>query len=164
MPGYRKTHDFPGGKPLPLRLLGVADVVFFLVLVFLAGRGWPHAVAIIAIILLVAFAHLKLLRHYEEIGRAVPIPQALKFPNGIPGPLRALRYSFFVIVAVMLALGVTPIPDRIARNGIIAAVFALFAVGIAHALLEYRYVSLARESELEARLRAIKPDQAAGSE
>ena len=151
MVGYRRTHDYPHGKPFPLILLSIGMAVVVLAWVFLVPGHWPRAIAIIAAFLAIAFIDTKLHRHYERTGQAVRIPRprvVVKFSQGLPVPVLAVRSAFFVTVALMILFGVAPFGDSTARIGIIVCVFALIGVAALNIALESHYVHTGVAKEL----------------
>src|SRR6266852_3029109 len=144
MIGYRRTHNYPHGRPFPVVLLNIVMTVLVGLWVFLIPGHWPRAIAIIAVFLAIAFVDTKLHRHYERTGQAVRIPRpslVVKFSQGLPVPMMAARLAFFVTVAIMVVFGVAPVADSTARIGIIACVFALIGVAVLNLALERRYVN-----------------------
>lgn len=59
------------------------------------------------------------------------------------------RSAFFVTVATMFVFGLAPVPEMIARRGIIGCVFALIAVAILNLSLERKYVERGRAVEVD---------------
>jgi hypothetical protein len=152
MVGYRRTHNYPHGKPLPLILLDIGMAVLALLWVFLIPGHWPRAIGVIAVFLVIAFISTKLDGYYERTGQAVRIPRsrvAVKFPQGLPLPMLAARLSFFVTVGIMVIFGVAPVADSTARNGIIACVFMLVAVAVLNLGLEHHYVNTGQAKEMQ---------------
>jgi hypothetical protein len=152
MVGYHRTHNYPQGKPFPLVLLDIAMAVLVGLWVFLIPGHWPRAIAIIAVFLVIAFISTKLHGHYERTGQAVRIPRprvVVKFSQGLPGPMLAARFAFFVTVAIMVVFGVAPVADSTARIGIIACVFALIGVAVLNLSLERRYVNTGQAKEMD---------------
>jgi hypothetical protein len=147
MPGYRKTHNYPHGKPAPLVLLEIAMAVLCAAWVFLVPGHAPRAIGAIFAFLLIVWGHTNLHRRYERIGQAVPIPRqkvVVAFPKGLPVPVLMLRGAFFAIVAIMVALGILPVATSTARAGIITCVFALIGVAALNLVLEHHYVNTGR--------------------
>jgi hypothetical protein len=150
--GYRRTHNYPHGKPFPLVLLDIAMAALVVLWVFLIPGHWPRAIAIIAVFLVVAFISTELHRHYERTGQAVRIPRSrvvVKFTQGFPVPMLAARRAFFVTVAAMVVFGVAPVAASTARIGIIACVFALIGVAALNLALERRYVNTGHAKEMD---------------
>ena len=152
MVGYRRTHDYPHGKPFPLILLSIGMAVVLLAWVFLVPGHWPRAIGIIAAFLAIAFIDAKLHTRYERTGQAVRIspPRIVaKFSHGLPVPMLAARSAFFVAVALMILFGVAPFADSTARIGIIVCVFALIGVAALNIALERHYVNTGVAKELD---------------
>ena len=152
MVGYRRTHNYPHGKPFPLVLLDIVMAVLVGLWVFLVPGHWPRAIAIVGVFLVIALISTKLHRHYERTGRAVRIPRprvVVKFSQGLPVPMFAARLAFFVTVAIMVAFGVAPVADSTARIGIIVCVFALIAIAVLNLALERRYVNTGHAREVD---------------
>ena len=152
MVGYRRTHNYPHGKPFPLVLLDIVMAVLVGLWVFLIPGHWPRAIAIIAVFLVIALISTKLHRHYERTGQAVRIPRprvVVKFSQGLPVPMLAARLAFFVTVAIMVVFGVAPVAGLTARIGIIACVFALIGVAVLNLALERRYVNTGHAKEVD---------------
>jgi hypothetical protein len=152
MVGYRRTHNYPYGKPFPLVLLDIMMAILVGLWVFLIPGHWPRAIAIIAAFLVIALVSTKLHRHYERTGQAVRIPRprvVVKFPQGLPVPMLAARLAFFVTVTIMVVFGVVPIADSTARIGIIVSVFALIGVAVLNLALERRYVNTGHAKEID---------------
>jgi hypothetical protein len=84
------------------------------------------------------FVHAMLLKHYEQTGQLVRLPNRRTRTEygSLPRPVLAVRISFVVVVAVMLVFGLAPIHEPTARAGIIATVVALFVLGLLSVLLE----------------------------
>ena len=152
MVGYRRTHNYPHGKPFPLVLLDIAIAVLVGIWVFLVPGHWPRAIAIIAVFLVIAFISTKLHRHYERTGQVVRISRprvVVKFSQGLPVPMLAARLAFFVTVAIMVVFGVAPVADSTAKIGIIACVFAIIGVAVLNLTLERRYVNTGHAKEID---------------
>jgi len=152
MVGGRKTHEFPNGRPLPLTLLTLSyAAVVLLTIAFVHPSGGfrqflPSVTALVAI----ALAHRKLMVYYERIGKAVPVPCSVvvvKYPNGLPVTIIALRVAFFGVVGMMLFFGLAPVADKTARVGIIYSIFVLIAIAVAYIAVERRYVRIGRADE-----------------
>ena|SRR5579864_8184682 len=152
MPGGRKTHDFPGGTPLPIVLIQIVAVIVGVLWVVSFSQGWMFAIAASAAWICVSLVSHKLLRLYEGRGLAVPIPRPkvnpIRFPAGTPASLLALRYAFVVVVLVMLGLGLAPMPWAKAKFGIVGCVVGLFILGILNIALVLHHVKTGRASEL----------------
>jgi hypothetical protein len=151
MPGGGKTHNFPQGKPLPIVLLEITFAAVTVLWLFAWG-SWVRAALVITIFFALGFVYSKLLGRYERAGHAVPIVRrtvVTKFLDGVPRPILALRYAFFVMVALMIVFGIVPMPEATAHAGIIACVLALFVIAVAHVALEHYYVSKGRATEIE---------------
>jgi len=154
MPVARKTHDFPYGKPLALLLAEIAFIAAFLVWGFLGGvsRGWRGYATLVALLISIQFLYSKLIGTYERNGRAVPIKRSrvrVRYPSGLPALMLAVRLSFFAAVAIMLFMGLGPVPESIAKIGIIGCVFGLVAVAGLSIALERYYVSRGRAIEVD---------------
>jgi hypothetical protein len=152
MPGGRKTHDFPHGKPFALVLTEIVFASVFLgwMISGAFSESWRHSVPFVGVIVAVLFIYHNLIRTYERTGQAVPIKRPkviVKF--GLPVPILAARVAFFVTVATMVLLSVGPLTDATARGGIIACVFALIAVAVLNIALEYHYVRSGRATEVD---------------
>src|SRR6266481_4741917 len=135
MVGYRRTHNYPHGKPFPLVLLDIGMTVLVGLWVFLIPGHWPRAIAMIAVFLVTAFVSTKRHRHYERTGQAVRIPRprvVVEFSQGLPVPMLAARLA-----------------DSTARTGIIACVFASIGVAVLNLALESRYVNTGQAKELD---------------
>ena len=152
MVGYRRTHDYPHGKPFPLILLSFGTAVVLLAWVFLVPGHWPRAIGIIAAFLAIAFIDAKLHTRYEQTGHAVRISRpriVAKFPHRLPVPMLAARSAFFVAVALMILFGVAPFADSTARIGIIVCVFTLIGVAALNIAFERHYVHTGVAKELD---------------
>jgi hypothetical protein len=151
MVGYRKTHDYPYGTPLPLILLAIGMAILLLSWVFLVPGHWPRAIGIIAAVLVLAFIDGKLHKRYEQTGLAVRTPRppkvVAKFLHGLPVPMLVARLAFFVMIAAMIVFGVAPV--RAARIGIIARVFTLIGVAVLNLALERHYVNTGVATEID---------------
>lgn len=152
MIGGRKTHDYPNGKPLPLWLCDIAlgtTVVLWLVF---SSHSWLRGLPFVGLFVALGFAYSNLLSRYEKSGRAVRIAQrpttVIKFVDGKPAPIRAMRYTYFILAGLMILFGVAPFTDRTARIGIIACVLALFVLAGAYVALEQHYVSTGKAREI----------------
>jgi hypothetical protein len=73
----------------------------------------------------------------------------VRFPEGFPAPLLAVRVAFLVVVGLMLMFGLGPFRFEVGKNGIIGCVFALVAVAVANVLLERHYMKIGRATEVE---------------
>jgi hypothetical protein len=142
MIGGRTRYRYPRGKPIPLRLIDGVSAIAVVLWLVLARRGLRWGLAVFAAVLAIAIIDSKLHVVYEHNGHAIRIAEPqyrASFPHGIPIALRVLRYAFFAAAACLLGFGVAPIRFEVARIGMITSVLALFAVGLAHFLLELRY-------------------------
>src|SRR5438552_1937809 len=121
MPGGRKTHNFPYGKPLSVVVTEIAFTAAGIVWMFVGlSRGWRVEVTFVAVFVSILLLHSKLIGNYERTGRAVPIRRqrvVVRFHAGLPAPMLAARMSFFVAVAIMLFFGLTPIAEATAMIG-----------------------------------------------
>jgi hypothetical protein len=152
MVGYRKTHHYPHGVPIPRKLPGIVGGVLALAWVFLVPGHWWRAIYILAALVVVAGLSGRLHRHYEETGQAVRIPQksiVTEFPRGLPRPMLAARIAFFITVGMMIFLGTAPFADTTARRGIIVCVFALIGVAVWNLALEAHYVKTGIATEVD---------------
>jgi hypothetical protein len=116
------------------------------------ARNWVCAPGLIVLFLVLGFISACLHEGYERTGRAVRIVRrntAIKFLNGTPGPLRVLRYAFFVIVAVLLTLGLAPVSLATAKPWIIGCVLGLFAAALLHTVLPFYYLKMGRAEEID---------------
>ncbi len=115
----------------------------------LASRGRRYALVMVAVFICVAIARSRFLTAYERSGDAVRLQRAtaVVFRNGIPAPMRVLRYAFLVLVAVLLFFGLAPISLPLAKAGMIASILSILAVGFAHFWLERYYVNIGRPDE-----------------
>lgn len=153
--GGRTTHSFPNGTPLPIWLLTIGvfvAVVFFMI--FTDGLAWWYRASAIGIpIVAYSIAYSRLVLRYEQTGRAVRLPRRpsliVRYPSGLPRPMLVARSAFFVTVATMFVFGLAPVPEMIARRGIIGCVFALIAVAILNLSLERKYVERGRAVEVD---------------
>lgn len=84
-----------------------------------------------------------LLKHYEQTGQAVRLPNRRTRTEygSLPRPVLTVRLSFVVVVALMLVFGLAPMREATARAGIIATVVTLFVLGLLSVLLEGHYVN-----------------------
>jgi hypothetical protein len=150
--GRRKSHDYPHGKPFPLVLVNIAMLIVAVLWVIFALKSWAHAVTIVALFVALGLIDSKLHQAYERTGQAVPIapPVAvvIKFIDRTPVSLVALRYAFFVFVAVLIVFGVAPLRDATAKTGMIGSVIGLVVIGILHFALEHYYVHTGRGKEV----------------
>lgn len=118
-------------------------VLVVLLWVFLVPGHWPRTIVVLAVFIALAVTSAKLHGHYERTGRAVRIPRsttAVKFPKGMPRPMLAVRAVFFVLAGIMLLLGVVPLKNSVARDGIVACVVGLIVIAGLNLGLEYHYV------------------------
>ena len=153
MVGYRRTHDYPRGKPFPLVALSIAMAVLALSWVFFVPGHWPRAVGIISAFLVIAFIDSKLHSRYERTGLAVRIPRprvVTKFFHRLPIPMLAARIAFFVTVATMIVFGLAPFGDSTARIGVIGCVFGLIGVAVLNLALEHNYVNTGLAKHVDA--------------
>jgi len=149
MPGGRRTHEYPYGKPFPLLVIDIATGIVGICWVVFASRGWPYIVGILAVFLGLAAIASNLTKWYERTGLAVRIPRvvAVGFTKGTPAPIRALRVAFFVFVAALLFFGLAPFPLTVAKGWMIGSIVGLFAIGGMHLFLERHYVNTGRAEE-----------------
>ena len=149
MPGARRTHEYPSGKPFPLVLIDIASGIVCVCWVVFASRGWPYIFGILAVFLMLAAIASKLTKSYERTGLAVRIPRvvAVGFTKGTPAPIRALRVAFFIFVAALLFLGLAPFPLTVTKRWMIGSIVGLFSVGGMHFFLERHYVNTGRAEE-----------------
>jgi hypothetical protein len=151
MPGGRKTHNYPFGRPLPLVLVNIAMGIVGILWVIFALGSWIRALGIVGLFLVLAFVSSKLHQTYERTGHAVPIPREMavtKFGNGMPTPLLALRIAFFVAVAGLVGFGMAPLTEASAKKGMIASVLGLVVIGILNVALERYYVHTGRGKDV----------------
>jgi hypothetical protein len=157
MPGGRKTHDFPNGRPLPLILVEVVFVVGFVAWMVIGGsdegaHSWRRGAVFVAIIVSFMYTQSRFIRFYEHKGLAIPIRRqtlVTRFVGRKPIPIIITHSAFFVAVAAMLFLGLGPVEEHTARTGIIACVLALVAIAIIHLILERHYINNGRASEVD---------------
>lgn len=149
MPGVgHRTHDFPRGTPLLLKLMdtafaGLLLMVFGICVLVFGLNGWRTFAPAFAICIGYAITRSLLLTRFERSGDAIPINRVsmvVRFPDGFPKPLLAARLAFFIVAGLMLVFGVAPFPFDVVKNGIIACVFGLIVVAIANLLIESHYV------------------------
>jgi hypothetical protein len=142
------------GRPKPLIAFEVATVVSWFTWVVYAPSLVPSAMlrALTYVVLLAMglFVHAALLKHYEQTGQAVRLPNRRTRTEygSLPRPVLAVRISFLVVVAVMLVFGLAPIREATARAGIIATVVALLVLGLLSVLLEGHYVNTGRAKQI----------------
>lgn len=151
MPGGRKTHNYPYGRPIPLILVNIAMGIVGVLWVIFALGSWIRALGIIGLFLVLAFISSKLHQTYERTGHAVPIPRRMaitKFGDGMPTPLLALRIAFFVAVAALVGLGIAPLADATAKHGMVASILGLIVIGILNVALERYYVHTGRGKDV----------------
>jgi hypothetical protein len=151
MPGGRKTHDYPFGIPFRLVLVNIAALGVGVLWVIVAFGSWSRTVGIIALFVALVFINSKLHQAYERTGQAVPIPRdpaVVKFVNGMPGPLFALRAAFFVGAASLVVFGVAPLAAATTKIGMIGSVISLVLIGILNVALEQYYVHIGRGKEV----------------
>jgi hypothetical protein len=138
MPG-RNTHDYPNGKPLPITL---SEIAFGVVVLFwiLAPITWVRVAVFGALFFAFLWVRSRLLTKYERLGQAVRKPPQLEFifPDGMPTPLRVMRFTVVVPMIAMIAFGMAPL--AIARIGIIACVLILFVMAGVYVGLQWHYV------------------------
>lgn len=151
--GYRRTHNYPHGKPFSLVLLDLWMAGLVALWVLPVPGHWTRAMGMIAAFLVFAFISGKLTRHYERTGQAVPISRSrtiVKFTGGLPLPMLATRVAFFIAATVMVVFGFAPFADSTAKTGIIACVFALIGIAVLNFALERHYVNVGRAQEADA--------------
>ena len=154
MPGGRCTHAFPNGQPKPLIAIDVATVVcWFAWAVYVPSLPISSVLRALTYVVLLAtglFVQAALLKHYEQTGRAVRLPNRRTRTEygSLPRPVLAVRILFVVVVPVMLVLGLVPMQEATAHAGIIASVVALFALGLLSVLLEGHYVNTGRAKQI----------------
>ena len=149
MPGARRTHVYPIGKPFPLVLIDIASGIVCVCWVVFASRGWPYIFGILAVFQMLAAIASKLTKSYERTGLAVRIQRvvAVGFTKGTPAPIGALRVAFFIFVAALLLFGLAPFPWTITKRWMIGSIIGLFIVGGMHFFLERHYVNTGRAEE-----------------
>jgi hypothetical protein len=152
MVGGRKTHDYPKGKPLPLWLSQIGYAAAFIFVIIFGSHGWIRGLPFVALMVAFLFLHSSLIRRYERSGRAIPIARpkttVVKFVDGTPTPILALRYAYFVLVALMILFGLAPFADRTARIGIIGCVLALFILAGLYIAFMWHYINTGRAKEI----------------
>ena len=96
------------------------------------------------------FVHATLLKHYEQTGQAVRLPNRRTRTEygSLPRPVLTVRLSFVVVVALMLVFGLAPVREATARAGIILTVVTLFVLGLLSVLLEGHYVNTGRAKQI----------------
>jgi hypothetical protein len=159
--GGRRTHDFPNGKPFLLTVIEIAFPIAFIVsLIAFAPKNWHSTASTIAIVVVYAAIYLLAIRRYEHTGQAVPRKRTnltVSFPKGFPKPLLAARFSFLIVLLLMLIFGIAPLAFEIAKKGMIACVFGLIGVAILNVLIERHYVKTGRGTEVEFTMKPPNP-------
>ena len=151
MPGGRRTHDYPDGKPLPLVLVHLAIVITGLCWIRFVTSGWLPGIGLTLIIIALGAILSRLNRAYGINGQAVPVPRqqtTIVFPDGKPAPLRMLRYAAVAMVLALVALGISPIPYAIVKGLLIGTALVLFALVFAHFAFLGHYVNTGRAKEV----------------
>jgi hypothetical protein len=117
--------------------------------IILGTMRWKYVLSLLAVFVVLAAIRSRLLRTYERTGDAVriPYPTAVIYPNEKPAIIRILRHGFFVVVAVLLAFGLLPIPMSIAKRGMIGSVIMLFVLGALHFFFEQHYINTGQAEE-----------------
>jgi hypothetical protein len=139
VPRYRKTHNHPYGKPLPLVLLDIAMAILLAVCVFIVAGHWLRATGVTAVLLVVVFISTRLERRYKRTRPAVRIPRpgvVVKFSKGLRSAIVTARNAFFLTVAITVVLGVAPVAASTARIGIVVCLFALIGVAVLNLAIE----------------------------
>ena len=67
-----------------------------------------------------------------------------RFVNRTPTPILALRFGFFVVVAMMIIFGVGPFSDTVAKRGVFGSAVGLCMIGLLYAILYRHYVRTGR--------------------
>jgi hypothetical protein len=152
MPGGRRTHDFPSGKPFFLTFIEIAlGISFILSAVYFGLHDWRSAAPTLAVFLAYVLTYTLLIGRYERTGRAVlrkRIDVKVSF-EGFPKPLIAARLAFFIVAGLMLMFGIVPFRFEVAKIGIIGCVFGFLGVAAANLLLERHYVKVGRATKIE---------------
>lgn len=143
----RKTHDYPGGKPLPLVFAEIAFGVVGLLWIVAPISWWLVALFGVALVALV-FVRSELLDRYEHTGRAIrrPSRKQIVFLGRMPAPMRALRYAVVLPMIAMFAFGLAPM--AIAKIGIIGCILCLFVLSAVYIGLQLFYESTGRGQEI----------------
>jgi hypothetical protein len=149
MPGGRRTHQYPRGKPFPLVLTDVAMGIVCVCWVMFVSHGWPYGLGTLAVFLALVAIASKLTKWCERAGLAVRIPRvvAVGITKGTPVPILALRAGFFVFAVALLFFGLAPFPLTVAKGWMIGSIVGLFAVGGMHSFLERHSVNTRRAEE-----------------
>jgi type IV secretory pathway VirB2 component (pilin) len=151
--GGRRTHDFPHGRPFFLTFIEIAFSISFIISAVSFGfENWHSAAPTLALFVAYVVTYSLAVRRYERTGQAVrrrTVNVMVRFPEGFPAPLLAVRVAFLVVVGLMLMFGVGPFRFEVAKNGIIGCVFALVAVAVANVLLERHYMRIGHATEVE---------------
>jgi hypothetical protein len=146
MPGGRRTHDYPNGRPFRLVLFEIMWGISALVWMAFFYRGWLYQIAIVPVFVIFTLFYSRLVKSYERDGIAVPIPRAVgvSYEGGKPPMIRGLRIAFFALVGLIVVFGFAPLPADIWKFGIIGCVLALSAVGVSHFIAERHFVNTGR--------------------
>ncbi len=149
MPGGRRTHDYPHGKPWSLIAVEIAMLAVGILWVMFGIRGWIPGITIAVAFFALGIVYSSLNLRYERTGVALRRPGSKRvvFEGNKPTPLRVLRYSFFVLVTVLLAFGTIPMQAETARKGIVACILALFTIAGIYICLVWHYVNSGRAKE-----------------
>lgn len=108
------------------------------------ARGWRALAPFVAVLLFGLLLNSRFVRTYMGRGQEKYPMVGVDFPGGLPSAMVGVRIAFCVIVVAMVTFGVFPMPDSVAQKGIIACVFALFAIGVLYTILEHSYVKTGR--------------------
>ena len=153
MPGGRRTHNFPHGRPSLLTVIEIAFAVSIIASVVVFGfKDWRSATPTLALVAAYLATYSILIRRYERTGQAVrrrAMNVMVRFSDGYPKPLLAARYAFFIMAALMLVFGFGPFGFDVAKKGIIGCVFGLVGVVVLNLLLERHYVRAGRGIEVK---------------
>jgi hypothetical protein len=157
MPGDgHETYRYPKGKPLPLKILDTfllrVPIVVIAGILIIDSRRWLWFVPLVLVFVVLIFINRKLLQHYVSTGRAVPIPRSLvvvRYQNGKPAPILALRIAFVADVAMMLVFGLAPFTHETAKIGVIGLIALLIGISVAYIFVERHYVRKGVALEVE---------------
>jgi hypothetical protein len=125
-PAAVKGYYYPHGKPFPIVLIEVAMGIVVLAMgnIRVGSRPFPRGSVCRGLCIPSSLERMNGL----DVRRIPRRRGDLKFLGGTPAPMVALRYGFFVVVAMMIVFGLAPLADA-TQGGIIGCAIGHLAIG-----------------------------------
>ena len=148
----RKPLEHPHRKTFLPVLVSVLLAAVAALSVLYVSTGWVRSLAIVTLLLALLHVATRQHRMQDPGAQQVRISSSsiaiVRFADGMPVPLRALRAAFFLQAAAMVLFGISPLTERTAKTGMIVSVLGLVAIGFFNAALERHYLRTGRGQEM----------------